>query len=128
MKRHCLAIDLKDDTALITEYEEYHKRIWPEIERSILESGINNMAIYRTGNRLFMIMDVDDNFSFEKKAYEDSANPKVQEWEQLMWTYQQALPTAAPGQKWVPMKKIFELVKDGKENNFQNQVTSDSAS
>lgn len=128
MKRHCLAIDLKDDTALIAEYEEYHKRIWPEIERSILESGINNMAIYRTGNRLFMIMDVDDNFSFEKKANEDSANPKVQEWEQLMWTYQQALPTAAPGQKWVPMKKIFELVKDGKENNFQNQVTSDSAS
>jgi L-rhamnose mutarotase len=112
MIRHCFALDLKDDPALIAEYENYHQAIWPEIEQSIMESGIQNMSIYRTGNRLFMIMEVEDNFSFEKKAGQDSSNPKVQEWEQLMWTYQQALPTAAPGQKWVPMKKIFELKKD----------------
>jgi L-rhamnose mutarotase len=67
------------------------------------------MSIYRTGNRLFMIMEVEDDFSFEKKAAADAANPKVQEWEALMWRYQQAIPTAAPGQKWVPMEKIFEL-------------------
>jgi len=37
------------------------------------------------------------------------ANPKVQEWEALMWKYQQALPTAAPGQKWMPMSLAFKL-------------------
>jgi L-rhamnose mutarotase len=109
MIRHCLALDLKDDPALIKEYEDYHKAVWPEIQESIRQSGIQHMAIYRTGNRLFMIMDVDDDFSFEKKAEADAANLKVQEWEMLMWNYQQALPTAAPGQKWVPMEKIFEL-------------------
>jgi L-rhamnose mutarotase len=35
MKRYCLALDLKDDPALIAEYEVYHRKIWPEIERSI---------------------------------------------------------------------------------------------
>jgi len=33
----------------------------------------------------------------------------VQEWEKLMWKYQQALPKAKPGEKWVLMNKIFEL-------------------
>jgi L-rhamnose mutarotase len=33
----------------------------------------------------------------------------VMQWEKLMWEYQQALPTAKPGEKWVLMKKIFTL-------------------
>ncbi|HEY5773409.1 MAG TPA: L-rhamnose mutarotase, partial [Chitinophagaceae bacterium] len=31
MKRFCLALDLKEDTKLIAEYENYHKNVWPEI-------------------------------------------------------------------------------------------------
>lgn len=112
MKRHCLALDLKDDDVLIAEYENYHKSIWPEIKQSIFESGIQHMSIHRTGNRLFMIIEVEDDFSFERKAKMDSENSKVQEWEQLMWKYQQALPTAAKGQKWVLLNTIFELDKD----------------
>lgn len=109
MTRHCLALDLKDDDALIKQYDEYHKQVWPEIKKSILQSGIEQMSIYRTGNRLFMIMEVGDDFSFAKKTEADAANPKVVEWEDLMWNYQQAIPTAKRGEKWVPMKKIFEL-------------------
>jgi L-rhamnose mutarotase len=33
----------------------------------------------------------------------------VQEWEELMWKYQQALPCAERGEKWMLMEKIFEL-------------------
>ncbi len=108
MKRYCLALDLKDDAALIAEYEAYHKNIWPEIAASITASGITKMEIYRTGNRLFMIMEVNESFSFEAKAKADAANEKVQEWEMLMWKYQQALPLAKPGEKWMLMEKIFE--------------------
>ncbi|MBD0287188.1 MAG: L-rhamnose mutarotase, partial [Flavisolibacter sp.] len=69
MKRYCLALDLVDDPLLIAEYEHWHKSEngWPEIKKSILDSGITNMEIYRTGNRLFMIMETDDAFSFERK-------------------------------------------------------------
>ena len=109
MKRYCLALDLKNDAALIAEYEEYHRNVWPEILQSISSADIEQMEIYRTGNRLFMIMEVNDSFSFEKKAADDLSNEKVQEWEKLMWKYQQAIPSAKPGEKWVLMEKIFIL-------------------
>jgi L-rhamnose mutarotase len=109
MKRYCLALDLKDDPRLIAEYERYHEKLWPEIEASIFESGITSMQIYRLHTRLFMIMDTVDDFSFEVKALLDENNPTVQRWEELMWGYQQAIPMANPGEKWVLMKKIFDL-------------------
>ena len=109
MKRYCLALDLVNDPALIAAYERYHQAVWPEIRESILRVGITGMEIYRLGNRLFMIMETDAAFSFENKARMDEADPKVQQWETLMWTYQQALPGAAPGEKWLLMNKIFQL-------------------
>ncbi len=111
MKRYCLAVDLIDIPALVAEYEQWHskEKVWPEIMKSITDSGITNMQIYRVGNRLFMIMEVDDTFSFERKAVMDAVNPKVQEWEQLMWKFQQSMPFAKPGEKWLLMDKIFQL-------------------
>jgi len=108
-KRFCLALDLKDDLKLIAEYESYHKNVWPEIIKSIKDSGIEKMEIYRMGNRLTMIIETTDSFSFQMKAEADRNNPKVQEWEKLMWKYQQAIPYAKPGEKWVLMEKIFEI-------------------
>lgn len=110
MKTYALALDLVDDPQLIQEYEAYHKQIWPEIKTSIIDSGIQQMSIYRTGNRLFMLMTVTEEFSFEKKAAADNSNPVVQKWEALMWKYQKALPGAAPGEKWMLMEEIFTLV------------------
>ena len=107
--RYCLALDLKDEPALIEEYEQYHRNVWPEIVQSIRGAGIKELDLYRTGNRLFMIMETEPGFSFEKKAALDAANPSVQEWETLMWNYQQALPLARPGEKWILMTKIFSL-------------------
>lgn len=109
MKRYCLTLDLIDDQQLISAYEEHHRHVWPEIINSIRDSGIISMEIYRLGNRLFMIMETADDFSFEQKAAADATNIKVQEWEQLMWKYQQALPGAKPGEKWMLMNKIFSF-------------------
>jgi L-rhamnose mutarotase len=109
MKRYCLALDLKDDPKLIAEYEAYHKKFWPEIIDSIKNSGIEILDIYRTGNRMFMIIEANDDFNFNEKAKMDAADAKVQEWEELMWKFQQALPWAKQGEKWILMDKIFEL-------------------
>ena len=111
MKKHCLACDLKDDPELIAAYEGYHKKVWPEVLDSLGGSGITHMDIYRIENRLFMVIETDDDFTFDKKAQMDKDNEKVQEWEILMWNYQQALPWAKPGEKWLPMEKIFEYDK-----------------
>jgi L-rhamnose mutarotase len=109
MKRYCLALDLRDDPELIAAYEAHHENVWPEIIESIKTAGIENMEIYRVSNRLFMIMEVNDSFSFQRKALLDIASTKVQLWELLMWKYQQKLPFAKLGEKWVLMEKIFQL-------------------
>ena len=109
MKRYSLTLNLKNDAELIQQYEQVHKEVWPEIINSIKESGIENMEIYRYETRLFMIMEVNDNFSFDKKNESDKQNEKVQQWEELMWKYQQPLPGSAAGEKWKLMDKIFEL-------------------
>lgn len=108
-RKYCFALDLKPDVQLIAEYEKYHQAVWPEILESISSAGILSLEIYRSGNRLFMIMETNEGFSFEKKNESDAANPTVQKWEDLMWKYQQALPFAKPGEKWVLMTRIFEL-------------------
>jgi len=107
--RYCLTLDLRNDPASIAAYKRFHQKIWPEITESIRSAGVLDMEIYLLGTRLFMIMEVDDSFSFEKKAKADGRNPKVQEWENLMWAFQQALPGALPGEKWLLMDRIFKL-------------------
>jgi L-rhamnose mutarotase len=109
--RYCLSLDLKNDNTLIAEYEQHHQKVWSEIIESIKDSGITHMEIYRVFNRLFMIMETNESFSFDKKNEMDNTNPKVQEWEKLMWKYQQALPGAKTGEKWKLMDKIFDLNK-----------------
>jgi L-rhamnose mutarotase len=107
--RYCLALDLKDDPLLIAAYDEYHQAVWPEVIESIKSAGIQALEIYRVANRLFMIIEANSDFSFEQKAAMDAKNEIVQQWEQTMWEYQQALPVAKPGEKWIIMKKIFSL-------------------
>ncbi len=108
-RRFCLALDLKDDPKLIAEYKRYHENVWPEIRKSIKDSGITGMEIYLLGTRMFMIMEVNEHFSFEAKSEADRLNPKVQEWEKLMWTFQQSLPQAKAGEKWLRMERVFKL-------------------
>ena len=108
-RRYCLTLDLKDDPSLIAKYKRYHEQVWPEILKSIRDSGIEDMEIYLLGTRMLMIMEVNEKFSFEAKAKADRENPKVQEWEELMWKFQKSLPQAQPGEKWLLMERIFKL-------------------
>jgi L-rhamnose mutarotase len=109
VQKYCLALDLKDDPVLMAAYKDYHQQVWPAIIKSIKDAGITLLDTYCVGNRMCMIIEADADFSFEKKSAMDTGNAAVQEWEALMWKFQQALPWAAPGQKWMLMEKIFEL-------------------
>jgi L-rhamnose mutarotase len=113
MRRLCFALDLKNDSGLIEAYKKWHAAGAPPaaVSRSIRASGIAALEIHLIGNRLFMIMEVTPQFSPSAKAAADAADPDVVAWEKLMWTFQQALPWATPGQKWMPMEKIFDLAE-----------------
>ena len=108
-RRYCLTLDLKHDPKLIAEYKRYHQEIWPEITQSIKDAGIEDMEIYLLGTRMFMVIEVNEGFSFDAKSSADRLDPKVQEWEKLMWTFQKPLPEAKPGEKWLLMERIFKL-------------------
>ncbi len=97
-------------------YERCHREdhFWPEIADSIHQAGIRDMEIYRTGNRLFMVMTVSPSFSFEKKAALDAGNKKVQEWGSLMERFQQRLPWTPKDGKWERMDRIFSLPPPGR--------------
>ncbi len=112
-KRYCFTLDLREDAVSIEQYKKYHQQIWPEITKSIHDAGITGMEIYLSGNRLFMIMETDESFTFERKARMDADNPKVVEWEILMSAFQQPVKWAKKGEKWTLMEKIFDLKENG---------------
>ena len=91
MPRYVYALDLDDDPEVIREYEAWHRadRVWPEVVESLKSSGLEAIEIFRTGNRLVLIIDAPAGFSPEDKARRDAVNPAVQ--------------------KWVPMEVIFSL-------------------
>jgi len=108
-RRFCLALDLRNDEHVIAEYDRYHHAVWPEILQSLRDAGINDMEIYRIENRLFMIIDVTESFTFEAKQAADLKSQIVQKWETLMGTFQQPLRSAKPGEKWLRMTRVFSL-------------------
>lgn len=109
--RYCLALDMPADPALIAEYEEWHRNVWPEVKQSIFDSGIDSMDIYRVENRLIMILETGPEFTFERKAAMDAANLVVQRWEEKMWKYQVVIPGGKPGEKWRLADNVFSLSK-----------------
>ena len=106
---YCLTLNLRDDAELIAEYEEYHRagKVWPEVIKSIKDSGILSMQIFRQNLLLVMVIEVTDSFSFDNKAKADANNAKVQQWERLMEKFQDVNDPDAG--KWQPVDRIFSL-------------------
>jgi L-rhamnose mutarotase len=119
-QRICLALDLVDDAELIAAYEHWHQvgNVPPEVIDSIRDAGIENMEIFRAGNRMFMIIDASDSYSAEAKAAMDAANPAVIAWEKKMRRFQQPIPAAGADGTWLAMDRVFRLTEhkgvDGK--------------
>ena len=108
--RHCLLLDLKDDPSAIEEYEAKHRAIWPEVAQHLRRNGVLSMEIYRLGTRLCMVMETDDAvFDAARMAEAQSTNPRIAEWEALMWRFQAPTPWTPEGSKWVEGALIFEL-------------------
>lgn len=112
-QRHVLLLDLIDEAEAIARYEAWHApgAVPPAIVASIREAGITAMDIYRTGNRLVMVMDTDTSFDAARKAADDASNPAVIAWETQMNRVQRPLPSADPSAKWTEAPRIFSLAE-----------------
>jgi L-rhamnose mutarotase len=113
MGRLYFALDLKDDAALIAEYERWHSpgKIWPEVVEALKTAGVRELEIFRCGNRLVMVVEGPGGGGEGEIRAEpvEVSLPRNEAWEELMWKFQQRLPFAAEGEKWVRMKSVFSL-------------------
>ena len=108
--QHVLALDLKDDPALIAAYEAHHRAVWPEVLDHLRRHGVIEMAIYRLGTRLVMVMHTDDAvYDAARMGAASLADPVLCKWETLMSTFQAPTPRSTQGRKWIPMARIFDF-------------------
>lgn len=107
-RRICLALDLVDDAEMIARYEAAHApgAVWPQVVAGIRQAGYESMEIWRTGNRLFMVAEVADDWP-RVVAVEISAVDA--NWQDKMDRFQKRLPHADPDEKWTAMTRIFSL-------------------
>lgn len=110
-KRFCQTLDLRNDPELIAAYRRLHSQqgIWPEILAGIRAAGVFEMEIYLLGTRLFMIVELPADLSWNEAMQKMAAQPRQSEWEALTARYQQASATAASDEKWQLMERIFHL-------------------
>lgn len=113
-RRLCFALDLIDDADLIIEYERAHApgAVWPEVTAGIRAAGYREMEIWRTGDRLFMIAEVDDDWP---RSIPDELLVADKRWEAAMDRFQKRLPHSGAGEKWTPMTRIYALCEQEKE-------------
>ena len=107
MKRYCQTLTLVDNEQMIQKYVEAHAHVWPEIIQGQREVGILDMQIYRKGRSLFMIMDVKDDFDFQKDMAKLATLPRQAEWEAYVSQFQGCSANARSDEKWQMMQRIF---------------------
>jgi L-rhamnose mutarotase len=106
--------DLEDDPTIIERYIDYHKVGKKEAEgipQRIRDAGVDQMDIFITGNRLIMVVTVNDTYDEVKKAERDASDPVTIRWEALVGGLQRALPWAKEGVKWTRADRIYRLTE-----------------
>lgn len=110
MKTYAKTILLKNDPEKIAEYRRCHDHIWPEVVESFRKVGVLDMRIWMIGHRLFMVMDTTDAFDPETSmAKYLQLDPRNNEWENLMASFQERVPEARPGEHWADLEQVFRM-------------------
>ena len=109
MKSYGMALDLKDDPEIIERYVEYHRAVWPDVLSGLRGLGISKMKIFLHGRRLFMYMETPDDFVLARDFGRYMDTGRAREWDELMRTFQEPVPAAAPGEWWAEMREVFDV-------------------
>ena len=108
-KSYAMALDLRDDQALIEQYIEHHRAVWPEALESLKRLGIEKMKIFLLGRRLFMYVEVPDDFDFPADLASYTDEPRAKEWDEFMRGFQERVPGAMQGEWWAQMEQVWDL-------------------
>ena len=111
VRRYCRTMELKNDSALIQEYEKRHSQpeAWPEILEGIRSVGILEMEIYILGTLLVMIIDTPLDFDWNTSMDHLATLPRQAEWETFVAKLQGCQADARSDEKWQMMERMFYL-------------------
>ncbi|HRX01923.1 MAG: L-rhamnose mutarotase [Anaerolineae bacterium] len=90
----------------LEDYVRYHAAVWPEILDMIRQCNIRNYSIFLKDHMLFAYFEyVGDDFDADMAKM--AADPKTQEWWDIMMPMQQPIATRAEGEWWATMQEVF---------------------
>ena len=106
MKRYGQVIGVKTDR--LEEYKAYHADVWLEVLQMIRDCNIRNYSIFYRDGLLFAYFEyVGDDFDADMAKM--AADPKTQEWWEIMMPMQQPVETHAEGEWWANMEEVFHV-------------------
>ena len=92
----------------LEKYKAYHAAVWPEVMEMISECNISNYSIYHKDGLLFAYMEYTGK-DFAADMAKMAANPKTQEWWDIMMPMQRPVENRSDGEWWANMEEIFHL-------------------
>lgn len=103
-------VNLKDDPGIVETYRRYHAEVWPEVQDSLRNCGVQRMDIYLLGRRLVMVVEMREGLDY-RVAFKSHAasSERVVQWEHLMKSLQEPPVEAAAGEWWAVMEPVFHL-------------------
>ena len=104
MSRHGQLIGLEPEK--YDEYIRYHANIWPDIAAKITECNIRNYSIYHVSGMLFSYFEYVGS-DFEADMAKMAADPRTQEWWDIMKPMQVPRDDRAEGEWWAEMEEVF---------------------
>ena len=104
IQRHGQVLRVKPDK--FEAYKVHHAAVWPEVLEMIRACNIRNYSIYHKDGWLFATFEyVGDDFEADMARM--AADPKTQEWWDIMMPMQEPLVTRAAGEWWAEMEEVF---------------------
>ena len=110
MLRHGQVIGI--DPEKLDVYKEYHADAWPEILDMIRQCNIQNYSIYFkdvNGMPLLFAYFEYVGDDFEADMAKMAADPKTQEWWDIMMPMQRPIETRSEGEWWAEMEEVFHM-------------------
>ncbi|MEA3335209.1 MAG: L-rhamnose mutarotase [Chloroflexota bacterium] len=106
MQRYGQLIGVKPER--LEEYKAYHANVWPEILDKIRDCNIQNYSIYYKDGMLFAYFEyVGEDFDGDMAKM--AADPRTQEWWDIMMPMQEPVKTRAEGEWWAELEEVFHM-------------------
>lgn len=102
MQRIAFLLRIKPEK--VQEYDEVHRRVWPELLEEMESMGISDYSIFRRGQQLFLYMKVRD---FATTMEQLAASEVNRRWQQKMAVFFEVPDDLEPGEPYAMLREVF---------------------